>query len=71
MFTKSKENCQQIQEKFKNEKIEKMYFARVSGNVKEDNFTVDKPLICLSKKNCVWGIAKKEDIMKKLEVSNT
>jgi 23S rRNA-/tRNA-specific pseudouridylate synthase len=70
MMTKSKENCQGIQEKFKNEKIEKMYFARVSGNIKEDNFVIDKPLVCLSKKNCVWGIAKKEDFIKELDDSN-
>lgn len=66
MFTKSSENASKIQAQFEKLKMQKMYYARVTGKIKNKNFVVEKPIRCVSRKNCAWDVIQGNQTIEKV-----
>lgn len=55
IFAKNDEILVKAREAFNNKEYDKVYYARVSGKIDKDKFTVERNLECKDRKNFVHG----------------
>lgn len=56
IMAKNKGKTAKFHEESSNEEMKKAYFARVAGNFKHENYTLNAPLVCLSHKDGVFSV---------------